>query len=341
MKALGSIGISVSILLCVGCASHGAGSDSAAPPGSGGASGSGGNAAPVGGAGSSAAPIGGAGSGGASGVADAGGAAGNGGSPGGAAPVVQGGTASSDPPAGVCPTGALLCDGFETYASAADLGAAWHVTATAATVQVDATKPFKEKLGLHISVPAGGMHMGLIAKEGAPVFPIAGNAFYGRMMVWLDQYPSDGLHWNNIQATGLLPNSPKTAKYAWGGDGKLGAVTAGYVIRNDPAGMPVVDCYKTSTTPFPLKRWACVEWKFDGVANEMHYWLDGKSLADADVIKSGGTCVTPPPAGSIWQAPVFSNLSLGWQEPNASTAAIEMWLDEVALHTQRIGCPNP
>jgi len=84
-----------------------------------------------------------------------------------------------------CPAGALVCDDFEKYASASDLSAAWHVTANTATVQVDTTKAFKGKQALHISAPAGSNHMGLIAKEGAPMFPIAGNAFYGRMMIWL------------------------------------------------------------------------------------------------------------------------------------------------------------
>ncbi|HEV3190117.1 MAG TPA: hypothetical protein VGY54_06445 [Polyangiaceae bacterium] len=248
----------------------------------------------------------------------------------------------SDAAAGACPAGALLCDDFEKYAAAGDLGAAWHVTANTATVLVDTTKAFKGKQALHISAPAGSNHMGLIAKEGAPLFPIAGNAFYGRMMMWLSGYPSGGNHWNTVQASGLLPNSTQTAKYAWGGDGTLGAITAGYTIRITPdAGTQLYDCYKQSTTPIPVQKWVCVEWKFDGVANEMHYWLDGQSPPGVDVIKTGGVCVTPPPPGGIWQAPVFSNLSLGWQQPNPSTAAIEMWVDEVAVDTQRIGCPAP
>ena len=253
-----------------------------------------------------------------------------------------GAVATPDAAAGLCPAGASVCDDFEKYASAADLSAAWSVTATGATVQVDATKPFKGKLGLHISAPGGGTHMAFIAKEGAPVFPIAGNVFYGRMMVWLNQHPAGGVHWNNIQSSGLLPNSTQTAKYAWGGDGMLGAVAAGFTIRNNPTDTAtVVDCYKTSTTPCPVQRWACVEWKFDGAADEMRYWLDGQSLPDADVIKTRGTCITPLPAGGVWHAPVFSNLSLGWVQPNASPTAIEMWIDEVAVDTQRIGCPSP
>jgi hypothetical protein len=161
-------------------------------------------------------------------------------------------------------------------------------------------------------------------------------------MVWLSRLPSGGVHWNNMESSGLLPNSTQTAKYAWGGDGMLGTVTAGYTIRNDPAATTeVVDCLKSSATPFPVQRWACVEWQFDGGADEMHYWLDGTLLADVDIVKTGGMCVTPPPPGNIWVGPVFSSVSLGWMEPNASSAAIEMWLDEVVLDTQRIGCPTP
>ncbi|HEV3189239.1 MAG TPA: hypothetical protein VGY54_02020 [Polyangiaceae bacterium] len=244
---------------------------------------------------------------------------------------------SSDATVGLCPAGALLCDDFEKYMSAADLAAAWRVTATAATLQVDATKPFKGNQGLHISAPGGGTHTAVIVKEGAPIFPIPGNIFFGRMMVWVNQVPTGGVHWNNVQSAGLLPNSTQTAKYGWGG--MFGTIMAGYTVRNDPAGAAVVDCSKSSAMTLPVKRWVCVEWKFDGAADEMHYWFDGQLLADVDVIKTGTTCVTPQPPGGIWHAPVFSNLTLGWAQYQASPVAIDMWIDEVAVHTQRVGCP--
>src|SRR5260370_20071099 len=119
----------------------------------------------------------------------------------------------------------------------------------------------------------------------------------------------------------------------------FGTIMAGYEVRNDPAGAAVVDCSKSSGMTLPTKRWVCVEWKFDGAADEMHYWFDGQLLADVDVIKTGSTCVTPPPPGGIWHAPVFSNLTLGWAQYQASPVAIDMWIDEVVVHTARIGCP--
>src|SRR5438309_11204815 len=39
-------------------------------------------------------------------------------------------TATSDGPSAPCPAGALLCENFDQYASAADLASAWKVTAT-------------------------------------------------------------------------------------------------------------------------------------------------------------------------------------------------------------------
>jgi hypothetical protein len=258
-----------------------------------------------------------------------------------------GGPATGDanlPPAteggsGQCPAGALLCDDFEKYTSAADLAAAWTVTATGATLKVEASKPFKGAQGVHISAP-GGTPVGSLMKQGAPLFPIAGNSFFGRLMVWVNQVPTGGVHWNNIQSSGVMPNSTQTSKYGWGG--MFGTIMAGYTIRNAPTdAAAVVDCSKSSTMTLPPKRWVCVEWQFDGAGNEMHYWFDGQLLADVDVIKTGSKCVTPEPPGGLWQAPVFNNLTIGWLQYQSSGVAIDMWMDDLVVNTTRVGCPAP
>jgi hypothetical protein len=162
---------------------------------------------------------------------------------------------------------------------------------------------------------------------------------YGRMMMWLTQTPGGNYHWNNIQAAGTLPASTRYGKYGWGG--QAGKVLAGYTVRDSPTGAAVIDCSKPSASAIPEKKWVCVEWKFDGVANEMHYWFDGTLLADVDVVRTGTRCVNAGDLGSTWQAPAFANLSIGWQQYQASNGPLEFWVDDLVVATQKIGCPAP
>ncbi|MEA2698237.1 MAG: hypothetical protein QOI66_2508 [Myxococcales bacterium] len=234
-----------------------------------------------------------------------------------------------------CPAGAAVCEDFEKYAVGGDVTAGgWSVMQTSATVQVDATKPFAGGKGLHLVAPAGGAKTAaLLVRQGAPLFPIAGNSFFGRMMVWITDAPA-GIHFNNVIASGTLPNSTQIAKYGFGA--LMARTTAAYTVRNTAAGAPVVDCYFGGGAAVPIKRWVCVEWKFDGAGNEMHYWYDGSPVSE--VVKSAGTCV----AGSapIWTAPTFADIQLGWFQNQPSTAPLEMWMDDIVIHgTQRVGCP--
>jgi hypothetical protein len=234
-----------------------------------------------------------------------------------------------------CPTGTLVCEDFEKYAVGGDVTTGgWSVMATAATVQVDATKPFAGGKGVHLVAPAGGAKTAaLLVRQGAPMFPIAGNSFYGRMMVWITDAPA-GVHFNNVIASGNLPNTTKIVKY---GFGALAAkTTAAYTVRNDPAGPPVVDCYFGGGPPVPTKQWVCVEWKFDGTGNEMHYWYDSKPVSD--VVKNAGVCVAG--TAPVWTAPTFADIQLGWFQNQPSTVPLEMWMDDIVIHgTQRVGCP--
>jgi hypothetical protein len=36
--------------------------------------------------------------------------------------------------------------------------------------------------------------------------------------------------------------------------------------------------------------------------------------------------------------PTFTNVWMGWQEDQTSTETFEMWIDEIAIDKERIGC---
>jgi hypothetical protein len=112
---------------------------------------------------------------------------------------------------------------------------------------------------------------------------------------------------------------------------------AGYTIRPDEAALPTVDCGKSGPSGYPEKKWVCIEWRFDGPRNEMHYWLDGQAQTGVDVVGIGGGCVTAPPGG-IWQAPRFDKLMVGWYA-QPFNQPIDLWIDDIAVGTERLGCP--
>jgi hypothetical protein len=92
---------------------------------------------------------------------------------------------------------------------------------------------------------------------------------------------------------------------------------------------------------FPDQSWACVEWQFDSSKNEMHLWFNGTLVADADIIGTGTRCVNSGDLGKPWTGPAYDTLALGWAQYQRSNGPLEMWLDDLAVSTQRLGCPKP
>ncbi|HVR62087.1 MAG TPA: hypothetical protein VMU50_09320 [Polyangia bacterium] len=325
-------------LVVLGCGGGGA-----APPAGGGGGSSGGGSGGVTGAGSGGAP----GSGGASGSGGApgsgGGASGSGGAAGSPdaaldAPAPDGAGAGDAGASAGCPAGALLCDDFEGYANGPTLAPNWMTDTTGGTVQVDGTKPFSGAKAVHISATAGVANLLQIWKQGAPLFPVPNNTFYGRVMMWLSRQPTGGVHFNTVQANGMLPGSTQIAKYAYGA--MYSELIAGYTVRPTETALPTVDCGKrTGTTGYPVGRWVCAEWKFDGANDELHYWLDGVLQTAVDVVKGDGACGVNTASGTRWQAPVFNKVMLGWYS-QVFPMPVELWMDDVVLSSERVGCPK-
>ncbi len=237
-----------------------------------------------------------------------------------------------------CPNGALLCEDFERYDGGGDLATGgWQVTTGAATVTVDGAKPFRGARSAHLRGTQVGAHFtALLVRQGAPLFPIAGNSFYGRMMMWVSQVPTGGVHFNNVQSSGFLPGSTQFAKYGLGG--MFASVMGSYTLRDDPNGAPIVDCALGGGGPIPTKQWVCVEWQFDGAGDELHYWFDGKEVNS--VVKSAGKCVAAGPPKGVWAAPTFANVQIGWAQYQNGNVPLDMWIDDVALvKDTRVGCP--
>jgi hypothetical protein len=241
-----------------------------------------------------------------------------------------------DDAAASCPAGALLCDDFEMYAAGGSPAPNWTTDLMGGTVRVDTSKPFAGKQSIHITADTNVTNLLQIIKQGPPVFPLPGNMFYGRMMYWLSEMPPD--HTNVIQASGTLPGSTQVAKYAYGF--KYKRLMAGYTIRPRETDPPTVDCGDTpAMAGYPEKKWICLEWQFDGSKDEMHHWVDGVAETEVDVVKTGGCSEGgPAPTNGRWQAPVFDKIMMGFYAHPYATP-VEVWIDDVAIGTQRLGCP--
>ncbi len=262
---------------------------------------------------------------GASGTAGSGDAsAGAGGASGGAA-----GIGAGDP----CAT-AIFCDDFESYTAGGAPKGMWKVTTNQGTVAVDTMHAHSGKNAVHALTTGAqayeSAYMGLVGK---PVFPVANNGFFGRMMMYATQAPADVVHWTIVQGEGPVPGQNITnAVYRYGGQYNR------RFMANYDSGPAKSDCWHHSKTTIPLDRWACVEWQFDGPTNTLRFWLDGQPVSDLTVVGKGDGCIAHDTMDN-WYAPTFNAVRLGWEHYQKGPG--EVWIDDVAIAAQRVGCPAP
>lgn len=278
----------------------------------------------------------------------AGSAGDSGGAAGGIAGAPAGTAGSPAQPAGGgtgC-AGAIYCDDFEAYATgpASTLGSVWSVRTSSGTVSVDETQHRSGSKAVKFTTEGkGGVKTAFLALKGASIFPVPGNTFYGRMLFFLESAPTDDVHWTLFQATGTVPGETYRAQYRYGGQYALAEGNqwmANYETPDSYAGVgPSSDCWLHSNgAVIPTARWACVEWKFDGAQNQMSFWLDGVAYDDLSMLGTGQGCVAQDETFP-WTAPTFSELEIGW-ESYQSDAARTLYIDDVAISTSRIGCPE-
>jgi hypothetical protein len=261
---------------------------------------------------------------------------------------------------GACPASAVVCDDFEKYASGAtSLAPDWIAYTYSGAVRVDGTKPRAGKQSLHLTAQAGAHHYAdlIRASRGKEVLPLK---HYGRLMVWLTAVPPSS-HWNLNMSSGPMVGFPdEQAKFFEGGMfGKLMSNYAqrGRIIVNGQellrgggpeAGDPGADADCAVAAPMQkivAGRWVCWEWEFDGVGNEAHLWVDTQPVTEVDAVMSGKQCQGPGFQGRKmmanykWEGPqLFDKLIIGWEQYQ-DTPAQELWIDDVIVGPERVGCP--
>jgi hypothetical protein len=102
---------------------------------------------------------------------------------------------------------------------------------------------------------------------------------------------------------------------------------------------PKTDCWlHAKSVVIPTGTWACVEWQFEGAANTMRFWLNGTAVPSLTMTGTGEGCGNQGNSYT-WTAPKFDRLDLGW-ESYQSDDARTLYIDDVAVSTTKIGCPQ-
>ena len=256
---------------------------------------------------------------------------------------------------------AMFCDGFENFAAAAPPQSPWTAVQTNGTVVVDTSRAFRGTQSIKATTASTAVSgqtykralIGLGA--GSPVMPVPNNAFYGRMMFYLESVPQTSLHWTFIDGTGLVAGQTYTSTYRYGGqapilDGttfKGSQLMANYdtlqFYSTPPVG-PNTDCYKNADAKVvPVGKWSCAEWYFDGTNNKMKFWLDGAEVSSIDVDQTGQGCTGADARavpGYVWAGPTFAQLDMGWESYIADDERT-IWIDDVVISQTQVGCPAP
>ncbi|HEX2674504.1 MAG TPA: hypothetical protein VHM25_26695 [Polyangiaceae bacterium] len=264
--------------------------------------------------------------------AGSGGSSAAGAATGGSPASAGGGSLAGSGGSGDACAGALVCDDFEKYTGKP--GAPWTVSTNNGTVAIDTTKFRSGKQSVKFSTTGANTYQrAYIGLEGAP-FPVANNAFYGRMMIYATSAANDGVHWTMIQAEGPVAAQGVTnAQVRYGGQ-QMKSLMANY----DSTGKKS-DCWKHSATKMPEGQWACMQWYFDGKTNTQKFWLNGKAIDDLTVVGEGSGCLDHD-LNDTWYFPQdFSKAYVGWESYQKDDAR-EIWIDDVAIGTQALACPS-
>jgi hypothetical protein len=223
-----------------------------------------------------------------------------------------------------------LCEDFESGTLDKSI---WTVSGT--TPVVEGGQHARGSKALHITKMGNGSSYIREKKT----FPAPKNTYWGRIFVRFEQLPTspgmDYAHWTFAAASGTgVSGEIRLSGQLSGGKNKFGVGTDN---RSDPMGTG--DWTTSDNDPVgmakavPTGEWLCIECKHDGEHNETHFYWDAvehTSMATTETKHRGNTYP--------YILPTFYNLWGGWQEYQTSTETFEMWVDEIAIDPERIGC---
>jgi hypothetical protein len=161
-------------------------------------------------------------------------------------------------------------------------------------------------------------------------FPQLANAFYTRIFLWVDRQPVEkpsGLyHWTVIEASDNAGGGGKVIRL--GGHIEGSGTNWLRFNYNTHTGAGETGLSDMAAVLEP-KRWYCLEAYFNMKDQEARFWLDGMERPMLHWKANSATFAFPP---------AVQSLSFGWAEYQAPRTPFELWIDEIAVSAQPIGC---
>lgn len=251
----------------------------------------------------------------------------------------------------------LFVDDFEAHVAGQLPGAPWkeETYKSGALIRVDGQQAFSGRQALHVTTPRGANYRrGYLAIHLGGPLPQLQSAMYGRAMVWLAEAPrpplppeaggtaatpsAPNVHWTLLQGEGRSADDRYNSIYRLGLEQRSGT----QFMANFETTPPVsTDCRQQSTRTLRVRRWTCVEWHFDIAANEMRFWLDGRQITRVRGRAAAPNACRGDDLEGRWLAPPrFDSLYMGFERYGDSANDQDLWIDDVALATERLGCPS-
>ena len=231
-------------------------------------------------------------------------------------------------------------DDFESHVAGQLPGAPWkeETYKSGAVILVDQQHAFSGHQAMHVLTPAGANYRrGYLAIHLHDPLPQLQAGFFGRAMVWLDAAPgTEDVHWTLLQGEGRSADDRYNSIYRLGLEQRGGT----QLMANFETTPPLrTDCRQQSTRTLPVRRWACVEFQFDVASNELQFWIDGKPIAHVvDRARAADACRGNDLSGQWLAPPRFDSLYLGFERYGTTPVDQNLWMDDVALSRQRVGC---
>jgi hypothetical protein len=234
-----------------------------------------------------------------------------------------------------------FCETFEKYQSG-DMPdpATW--TLDGSPVVIDSTNPHRGKLALHVPPHNGALCTDGTAKclaarfiRVTSAFPAAlHKQFYGRVFFYIEQQATGAFyHWGVMEAgAGTSYSSGLAVRMG----GHIEAGGAEFLRFH-------MDTHMKQKNPFEYglsdtqamikpKTWYCLEWYYDAPGNEARFWLDG---TERPSLHYKGPMAGQP---QFTFPPEFQSVAFGWRVYQTSTKPFEVFVDDIALDAQKIGC---
>jgi hypothetical protein len=222
-----------------------------------------------------------------------------------------------------------FCEDFEsgTFDSSK-----WTQMVAGGSLTIDSVHVARGNKAMHAHVTdAAGNHAQLRNTTEFSPNNYPGKTYYGRVFAYVTPQASV-THNDFISTAGNLPNpdggtTPLHSNY--GVDMVNKAFVSHFGLNEGTT--TLYDTGARSSEPIPIGDWHCWEWKWDGAHNEEHFWLDETEVTGAAVLQSQNWYAAQP----------FDYLQIGlrlYHTEDAGFGAYDVWFDELALDTARIGC---